>query len=124
VARNAFDNMPTEPQFGGLFGDRTPSKHVKFPEEARTCLGCAMLTNFNEDGTSTNIGVKMPPFNYTGRLVVGISGFKIVRSHLWAEPDGIIKIEQVLRVVNNLQDEVALNALIEEGVNGVEEDEE
>ena len=66
IARNTFDDMPTEPEFGGVFPPRMPTTKEKFPEEARACFGAAFVTL--PDGTEK--GVKADPYDYTGRFVL------------------------------------------------------
>jgi hypothetical protein len=71
IARNPFDQMPTDPAFGGIFPPRMFRTKEKFPQEARACFGAAMVTN--ADGTKE--GVKAKPFDYTTRFVLGLKSY-------------------------------------------------
>lgn len=46
---------------------------------------------------------------------------KGLRTHLLGEADGIIKVEQVLRALEDLVDVQALDTFIQEGIHGVDE---
>lgn len=57
---------------GGL-APRQAAKKVKYPYESRFLLGCAKTKN--DDGE--NVGMRLPPFDYSGKLVVSISDWRL-----------------------------------------------
>ena len=71
ISRNEHGE-PTAPEFGGSFPERHFVTTVKYPGEARGCFGVALRKK--EDGTVE--GVRLNPFNYTGRTVVGVKTFE------------------------------------------------
>ncbi|KAJ1419701.1 hypothetical protein B484DRAFT_400097, partial [Ochromonadaceae sp. CCMP2298] len=76
ISRNGYDKTPTPLQFGGVLPAKSKKTAMKFPPEARGCFGCAVVQN--ADGTCR--GEKAVPFNYTGKWVVGMKGWKLAQT--------------------------------------------
>jgi len=64
VCRDSEGRIASEDN-GGTFTPKMPRTAVKFPGEARCCLGCAVIKKPDD----TYEGVKAEPFCYTGRKV-------------------------------------------------------
>lgn len=60
--------QPTLEEHGGVFPPRMPRKKEKFPKEARGCFAAGCRPHVD---TGSPEGVKMEPFQYTGKMVVG-----------------------------------------------------
>jgi hypothetical protein len=73
ISRNGYDKTPTPLQFGGVLPAKSKKTAMKFPPEAHGCYRCAVVQN--ADGTC--MGEKAVPFNYTGKWVVGMKGWKL-----------------------------------------------
>jgi hypothetical protein len=76
VARNPFDNAPTPVEFGVILAEKSMQIAIKFPGEARGVISAAM--RMKTEGTYE--GVKVVPYDYTGKWVVGIKGWDAAKS--------------------------------------------
>ena len=61
------DGVPTSPQDGGTFAEKSPNTVPKYSDEARGLFGVALV---NDEGK------RAEPYNYTGRTVVGMKRFE------------------------------------------------
>ena len=66
------EGAPTHPNEGGQLPDLVATVTTKFSAEARGCFGVAMVKQI--DGNMH--GARAVPFNYTGRVVIGIKSFQ------------------------------------------------
>jgi hypothetical protein len=60
------------PEDGGKFGKDMDITSIKYPGEGRGCFGVAIVTRFGEKE-----GVRVKPFNYTGRKVITEKAFQL-----------------------------------------------
>ncbi|KAJ1406775.1 hypothetical protein B484DRAFT_404029 [Ochromonadaceae sp. CCMP2298] len=60
-------------EFGGIIPEKSMRTSVKFAGEARGCFGAAIVENA---ATEVLSGVKAPPFNFTGKWVVGVKAWR------------------------------------------------
>ena len=68
---------PTAPADGGVFPPRKPVTTVKFPGEARGAFGVAMRKK--ADNPEAMEGIRCAPFFYTGKKIVGLNEYQLVR---------------------------------------------
>jgi hypothetical protein len=60
------------PANGGKFGKGMDITSIKYPGEGRGCFGVAIVSRFGEKE-----GVRVKPFNYTGRKVITEKAFQL-----------------------------------------------
>ena len=75
VARHPESGLPCIPENGGVVPDSRPVTTQKFAHDARGCFGVAMRCD-EVEGTRQRVGVRLEPFNYTGKTVVGVKLYK------------------------------------------------
>jgi hypothetical protein len=75
ISRNENGNV-TAPENGGVFSKEKTTTSVKYPEETRGCFGVCIVTKLDKDGVEVKEGIRVKPFNYTGRKVVTELAFK------------------------------------------------
>ncbi|KAJ1382079.1 hypothetical protein B484DRAFT_461950, partial [Ochromonadaceae sp. CCMP2298] len=85
IAKNPFDKEPTPVQFGGVLAAKSMRTAIKFPGEARMCMGAAMVKG--EDGAMR--GEKAEPFEYSTQWVVGVKAYEAVKE---AEMARVVKL--------------------------------
>ena len=71
ISRNEHGE-PTAVEFGGAFPQTHFVTTLKYLGEARGCFGAAL----RKIGDGTVEGIRLNPFNYTGRTVVGVKTFE------------------------------------------------
>jgi len=72
VARNPFDGEFTSPDMGGVFGKERPNTSVKYPGQACGSFGVCL-----DDSSGELEGIRLTPFDYTGKKVVGDKAYSL-----------------------------------------------
>ena len=73
------NGKPATEQTGGKFPPKKPTTTSKNPGEARGCFGACMVTKVDsETQEPRKEGIRLTPFNYTGKTVVGPKKWRLL----------------------------------------------